>query len=61
MDAIIGEIETYPEIKRYSLLNLFTEEERIVTHLQLQNAFAESDLMKIKAGRHNAWLLTEIA
>lgn len=60
MDVVLNEIDTFPEIKKFSLVNLFTNEERIVTHKQLVDAFGETELNKIKSGRNNAWLLTEI-
>lgn len=59
MNIIIGELETYPEIKTWTLVNLFTNSETLVTDKMLSDAFDQDTLMKIKSGRSNAWMLIE--
>ena len=56
---ILNDLETFPEIPKWTLTNLFTDEESLVTKDQLLEAFGEEGLMKIKSGRNTAWLLTE--
>lgn len=56
---VLNDLETFPEISKWTLTNLFTDEETLVTKAQLLEAFGEEGLMKIKSGRNNAWLLTE--
>ena len=56
---ILNVLETFPEIPKWTLTNLFTGEESLVTMAQLLEAFGEEGLMKIKSGRNDAWLLTE--
>ena len=55
----LNDLETFPELSKWTLTNLFTNEETLVTKAQLLEAFGEEGLMKIKSGRNNAWLLTE--
>ena len=47
-----------PEIKRYVLVNTFSNDEHLVTERDLQNAFGE-EYVKIIANRHNAWFAYE--
>lgn len=56
---ILNDLETFPEIPKWTLTNLYTNEDIVVTYAQLVEAFGEEGLMKIKSGRNNAWLLTE--
>lgn len=56
---VLNDLETFPELSKWTLTNLFTNEETLVTKAQLLEAFGEEGLMKIKSGRNNAWLLTE--
>jgi hypothetical protein len=58
--SVFSDLETYPEFKTWTLINLFTGEERLVTDAMLEQAFTdESELMKIKSGRSKAWSLIE--
>lgn len=52
-----NDLECHPEIKRYILVNNFSDDENIVTEFNLKNAFTESDIMKIKSGRHTGFTL----
>lgn len=54
---MLNELITYPEIETFILINLFTNEEIVVTEQHLKNAFTEEELMKINSGRSNAWLI----
>ncbi|EQA7786757.1 protein GP45.2 [Acinetobacter baumannii] len=55
-----SDITTYPEIPTWTLINLYTGAEMIVTDSQLAQAFpVELELMKIKSGRSKAWMLIE--
>ena len=56
---VLNDLETFPELSKWTLTNLFTDEETLVTKAQLLEAFGEEGLMKIKSGRNTAWLLTE--
>lgn len=58
MDIVIDEIKTYPEVKKFVLVNLFTNQEKIVTHQQLEQAFGDQ-LPKIKSGRNPAWMVID--
>lgn len=55
-----NDLDTYPEFKTWTLINLFTNEEYKVTDAMLETAFTdELELMKIKSGRSKAWMLIE--
>ena len=59
MDITLGELHAYPEIKSWTLVNLFTNQETIVTEKMLLDAFESDELMRIKSGRSDAWILIE--
>ncbi|QPI13793.1 hypothetical protein MYO4S_00037 [Serratia phage 4S] len=53
---------TFPEIKKYKLINLLNNDEHYVTDVMLENAFADrpEELMKVRSNRSNAWFLEEV-
>lgn len=53
-----NELLTFPEIKRYVLINNFSGEEHIVTENQMKSAFG-NEYDKISSNRHPAWMVTE--
>lgn len=55
----LNELEVYPDIQTLTLVNLFTNEERIVTESQLIDAFGEDEFLKIKSNRNHAWMIIE--
>lgn len=60
MDHFIGELEVYPEIKTYTLINNFTNDETLVTEAMLNEIFPdESNRMKVLTGRHRSWTIIE--
>ncbi len=56
---VFNDLETYPELKTWTLINLYSNEENLVTDAMLLKAFSEEEINKIKAGRNAAWLLIE--
>ncbi|ADG60010.1 hypothetical protein Acj9p110 [Acinetobacter phage Acj9] len=60
MDLILNELEAFPEIESFILLNMLTNEERRVTNADLIRAFPDEETrLKIKGGRHKVWYLYE--
>ena len=56
----INELECYPEVKQYTLICLYNNEEFRVTDAMLRKRFKnEDELSRIKSGRHELWLLVE--
>ena len=55
----LNDLETYPELPTWTLVNQYTGFEQTVTDAMLEQAFNEETLMKIKTGRSRAWLLIE--
>lgn len=55
----LNELEVYPDIQTLTLVNLFTNEEKIVTESQLIDAFGEDEFLKIKSNRSHAWMIIE--
>jgi hypothetical protein len=59
MMETLNYLSLHPEIKKYTLTNLYTNEETLVTKEQLLAAFGEEGFLKIKSGRNDAWLLSD--
>lgn len=59
MNVFLNELKTYPEIKRYKLINLLTKEEFIVTEDHLEKVFGDK-IHEIKSNRNNSWYAEEI-
>ncbi|AAT38510.1 gp45.2 hypothetical phage protein [Acinetobacter phage 133] len=56
----INELECYPEVKQYTLICLYNNEEFRVTDAMLRERFKnEDELARIRSGRHELWLLVE--
>lgn len=56
---ILNDLECYPELKRYVLLNNFNSDEIIVTEQMLKDRFSDDDLAKIRTGRHKYYMLID--
>lgn len=55
-----SDIETYPEVKTWTLTNLYSNQELIVTEAQLKVAFPdEVERMKIMSNRTKSWFIIE--
>ena len=59
MAGELNDLLAYPEVKTYTLINLYSKDENIVTEQQLKEAFSEENLMMIRSGRSEAWTLIE--
>lgn len=59
MNVILDEVKTYPELKTYELVNLYTDETHTVSMQQLTVAFSEKDLQDILNNRSDYWLIIE--
>lgn len=59
MDLILNELKTYPELKTFTLVNLLTNQEHIVTEAQLKDAFSENEINKMMTNRSKAFLVYE--
>lgn len=57
ISSIFNELDVYPDLETFSLVNNFTNEIRTVTEHQLLEAFGEEEFIKIKSGRNSAWLV----
>lgn len=59
-DAVTGQwLMTWPELKRFRLVNLFSGDSHIVTEQMIKNAFKETDYNRIMSNRHTAWFLED--
>lgn len=59
-DAVTGQwLTTWPELKRFRLINLFSGDSHIVTEQMVKTAFNETDYNKIMSNRHTAWFLED--
>lgn len=56
----INELEYYPEIEQYILMNNFTGHETRITISQLQEIFGEIEASKILTNRSDYWTLTKV-
>lgn len=56
----LNDLECYPEVRRYTLTNLMSGTETLVTWDQLLSAFPITEINKMMTGRHDAWLVCEV-
>lgn len=55
-----SDIETYPELQTWTLINLYSGQEIVVTERQLITAFPnDSERLKIMSNRTKAWYVIE--
>lgn len=54
-----NDLNCYPELKKYVLVNLFDGSEQLVSEKQLTDAFTADQLLEMKSNRHKAWFVYE--
>lgn len=49
----------FPELKRYVLVNLFSDERHLVTDEMLKSAFKENEYNKVMSNRNPGWMVED--
>lgn len=54
---MLNELETFPEIETYTLIDLYSGTERLVTRKMLEGAFKPEKITDMLSGKDHAWSL----
>ena len=49
----------FPELKRYVLVNLFSDERHLVTEEMLQDAFTGNEYNRVMSNRNAGWMVED--